>query len=928
VSLSTGTRLGPYEILASLGAGGMGEVYKAKDTRLDRLVAVKVLPDRLADSAEALARFEREAKLIAALNHPNILGIFDVGRTGKTAYAVMELLEGESLRARLSQGPLAPRRATELAVQMAEGLAAAHEKGVLHRDLKPENLWITREGRLKILDFGLAKQVAPREPAGSVEPTSSQIQPHQTEAGKVFGTLAYMSPEQVRGEAVDARSDIFSFGMVFFEMLTRERAFARDNPSDTMAAILRDEPEEQPLVASRVPPPLQRVVLHCLEKPPGRRFQTARDLGFALETALGDSTPRAAGEISAARAASGSASSGQVIAISGDAASATARGRATSEASPANASRGYLLGAILGFLGLLLGAGLAFLLRPAPEPAGVVAIRLATYSGHDTSPAVSPDGKTVAFTSDRDGRPRIWLKQLKGGGELALTDGPDDFPRFSPDGTSLLFIHVEAGKTFLYRTSLLGNDPHKVVDDAEQADWSPDGRQIAFVRLHGQQDRVLSTLFLINADGGSQRELKRFEGELTGFPRFSPDGRRIIVNTPPLITSGVNRKLFLVDAKDGKATEIHPPTPVGMLSSAAWVSASEIAYLKSESLSGGGTAVSSARAFAQNVDTSRARSIFWVASSGLTLDLLRDGRVIFDSMMGRQNLREYDLQGNGPPRWITHGTVSDRQPVFAPDGEWVVFSSNRSGNLDLWGISTRTGVVRSITDDPAEDWDPAFSPDGSSLLWSSNRSGNLEIWSSRSDGSGAHQVTHDGEDAQNPTQTMDGRWIVYSCANRKHPGIWKIHPDGSGAAQLSKGPAQLPQVSPDGLYATYMTTFRSISYINVVRVEDGQDTRFAVLKEPKRKTSVFPGRARWLPDGRRIIFTGQDDQGLDGVFVQDFVFGKDTQATRRPFAGFDPDWITESLGLSPDGRRLVLSQSERVFSLMIADGVPGLQPQK
>jgi Protein kinase domain len=283
VTLSAGTRLGPYEVLSPLGAGGMGEVFKAKDMRLDRFVAVKVLPEQLAKNDEALARFEREAKAVASLNHPNILGIHDFATQGETSYVVMELLEGESLRMRLERGPLTPRKATELAIQMAEGLAAAHEKGVVHRDLKPDNLWITKEGRLKILDFGLAKQVgAMGARSDSYAPTAALSPGHQTDHGMILGTLGYMSPEQVRGEAVDARADIFSFGVVLFEMLTGKRAFARDTASDTLAAILRDDPPEMEGTSRPIPPGLQRILHHCLEKRPEQRFHSAHDLAFAL----------------------------------------------------------------------------------------------------------------------------------------------------------------------------------------------------------------------------------------------------------------------------------------------------------------------------------------------------------------------------------------------------------------------------------------------------------------------------------------------------------------------------------------------------------------------------------------------------------------------------------------------------------------------
>ena len=292
--LQSGTHLGPYEILAPLGAGGMGEVYKAKDSRLDRLVAVKVLPERLATSPEALARFEREAKAVAALNHPNILAIFDVGRQGDAAYLVMELLEGETLRNRLAGGAIPWWKATDLAIQMAQGLAAAHGKGFVHRDLKPENLWITPEGRLKILDFGLAKQTqvpAQDTPSQSLLPTEAlgPGQPIHTQDGLILGTFGYMSPEQARGEPVDAGSDLFSFGVVLYEMLTGRKAFARGTAADTLAAVLMEEPPGLDSIPGGAPPGLDRIVRHCLEKRPEARFQSMRDLAFALESLSGAS---------------------------------------------------------------------------------------------------------------------------------------------------------------------------------------------------------------------------------------------------------------------------------------------------------------------------------------------------------------------------------------------------------------------------------------------------------------------------------------------------------------------------------------------------------------------------------------------------------------------------------------------------------------
>jgi TolB-like protein len=282
MTLASGTRLGPYEILAPIGAGGMGEVYRARDKKLDRDVAIKVLPESVAADPVTLARFEREAKAVAALSHPNILSIFDFGTQDGTSYAVMELLEGETLRGKLDTGPIPQKQAVDYALQIARGLSAAHEKGVVHRDLKPENLFVTKDGHLKILDFGLAKKVEAIAPG---EETSAPTGSGHTEPGTVMGTLAYMSPEQVRGLPVDHRSDIFSFGTILYELLTGKKAFKKDAASDTMAAIMRDEPPELSESGRNISLALDNVVRHCLEKDRDNRFQSARDIAFALSEA-------------------------------------------------------------------------------------------------------------------------------------------------------------------------------------------------------------------------------------------------------------------------------------------------------------------------------------------------------------------------------------------------------------------------------------------------------------------------------------------------------------------------------------------------------------------------------------------------------------------------------------------------------------------
>src|SRR5215469_4387866 len=293
MSLTLGRKLGPYEIIASLGAGGMGEVYRARDTRLGRDVAVKILPKSLSNGGDRLHRFEQEAQAVAALNHPNILAVFDVGQDQEFPFLVSELLEGESLRAAIDRGALPQRKTIDYGVQIAQGLAAAHGKGIVHRDLKPENVFVTKDGRIKVLDFGLAKVAQKVSSATSASDGATLTSPH-TAAGVVMGTASYMAPEQVRGDATDARTDIFAFGAVLYEMLSGKRAFRRDTPAETMTAILKEDPPGLADPGHPVSPALDRIVRRCLEKSPEQRFQSATDLSFALSALSGTDASGAA----------------------------------------------------------------------------------------------------------------------------------------------------------------------------------------------------------------------------------------------------------------------------------------------------------------------------------------------------------------------------------------------------------------------------------------------------------------------------------------------------------------------------------------------------------------------------------------------------------------------------------------------------------
>lgn len=479
--------------------------------------------------------------------------------------------------------------------------------------------------------------------------------------------------------------------------------------------------------------------------------------------------------------------------------------------------------------------------------------------------------------------------------------------------------------------SVLGTDLHKVVENAAHGDGSPDRSRLAFLRTRTIEGTALTPLFVIEVGGGAEKELAQFNSDYVGSIRWNPNGSSLALTSDIGNPAGQARKIYRVGASDGSIREFQAATKFGAVSSTVWVSSEEVIYFQAESVVGNNVSSSPSKAYRHHLKTGSVQPLFWAPVAPACADLLPGGRVIFDGMSGHQSLREYTLAGKSdPPRWLTRGDISDRQPVFSPEGDWIVFSSNRSGNLDLWAVSSQTGVVKRLTDDVAEDWDPRFSPDGRYLLWSSNRTGAFEIWMANPDGSGARQVTQDGFDAENPAMTWDGRWIVYLSTNPKNPGLWRIHPDGSGAGVILGGIIQmLPEVSPDGQYVLYRSQLdRQSMTLNVVRLDDGSKEVFRTKVGRERKAVVTPGRSRWMPDGRHIIFTGQDEKGLYGAFIQDFAQGRDTRATRKPIGGFDPDWFTESLGVSADGNRLVLAESERMFNLFVAEGVTGLPTQR
>ena len=708
----------------------------------------------------------------------------------------------------------------------------------------------------------------------------------QTDPGMVMGTVGYMSPEQVSGLATDARTDIFAFGAVLYEMLTGRRAFDRESAAEAMTAIVKDDP---PALGTEleVPPALDRIVRRCLEKRAEDRFRSAADLAFQLETLSSPTTGR----------------SEPVV------------------ANVPKPKQQRILPALAIFAAGLI-AGWLLLARYLPtrstEAPATTRMSTITFSGSDLLPAASPDGRTIAFTSMRDGVSRIWLRQLQTGEEIALTTGVDRAPRFSPDGASILFARREGADTALFRIPVLGGQPRKLVDQALEGDWSPDGKSLAFIRQVKAGDWRVG---VAAADGTAIRLTTTPSESALRAPRWAPDGRSFVV-----VQSGVQATildgLIVYDSSTLAATQINPLEAGGHISVVQWVGP-DFLYAQSPDVT---SYAPESRVILQH-RSGGGRILAWVPSFVDGFELLRDGSILFDSSANRQNLHESDWTTTGlsPRRWLTRGTSMDRQPWYSPDGKWIVFSTSRNGNLDLWTTSTETGETRRLTDDQAQDWDPAFTPDGKQLIWSSDRSGHFEIWIAEADGRNARQLSRDGSDAENPTLTGDG-WVIYSANFGANQGIWKIRPDGTQAAKIIDGINAHPEVSPDGLYVLYHTEAIGSGQVHVARLADGQQMMPPIALPPGgRLLSVISlGRGRWRPDGRAILYVGTDDKGESVIVEQAFRPGEDTTSTRRMLKESEEGLSIESFGVSPDGKRLTISFVDDQYAIMRLEGLPGL----
>jgi len=796
----------------------MGEVYRARDARLGRDVAIKILPAAFSADTDRLGRFEQEARAAAALNHPNILAVYDLGThpstgSGQTApYIVSELLEGATLRERMSQGGLPVRKAMEYAIQIARGLAAAHEKGIVHRDLKPENIFITLDGRVKILDFGLAKLTQNDELGAATNlPTTPRF---ETQSGMLLGTMGYMAPEQVRGLPVDHRADVFAFGVILYETLSGLRAFHGETTADTITAILKEDPPDLPIIERHITPALERIVDRCLEKNPAARFQTATDLAFALES-LSSHSDRT--EIAAAVAG----------------------------AAPARRSRERIAWASAALLGIaLVGAGLVAVrhLREAPPPADPVQFHI--IPPQDTvmqSPqlAISPDGRQVVFIASK-GVASLWVRALATLEARALpgTEGAG-IPFWSPDSRSVGFF--AGGKL---KKIQIGGGPPIVLCDAPAArggTWNSDNT-IVFGLQNGPLQKVSST-------GGTPAPATIVDNGETGhrWPWFLPDGRHFVY----VAMLGGTRAAGTGSLRVG-SLESNETTSLGLSDSNVAYGSGHLIFVRSSNL------------MAQPFDPHRRVSL------GEAFPVLDELRPLTSTLYAPFSVSATGVLGysrggvqSSQLTWFDRtgrvlGTVGE--PGFyinlalSPDERRLAASLGTGSpmNIDIWLIDlARDATPSRFTFDPATEFDPAWSPDGSQVAFTSSRTGTNRLYRHASSGSGQDEPLLKSDlGASAPDWSRDGRFLVYSSAG----DVWVLPLSGDGREPLAFLQTPFnesdPAFSPDGRWIAYNSNESGQAQIYVQSFPAGGG-KFLI----SRQGGMEP---RWRGDGRELFFLAPD----------------------------------------------------------------------
>ena len=880
-----GTTLGHYRIEKLLGSGGMGEVYLADDTRLGRRVALKVLSSVLAADPNRRERFEREARAAAALNHPNIVTIHSVEEADGVPFLTLELIDGKTLGEIIPPEGLPLDRVLSLAIPLADAVGAAHQRGITHRDLKPSNVMLTDDGRLKVLDFGLAKLKEEALVSEMSMPTASL-----TAEGRIVGTVTYMSPEQAEGKPVDSRSDVFSLGIILYEMATGRRPFEGDTQMSILSAIMRETPKPVTEVRPGLPRELAKIVNRCLAKDPEDRYQAAKDLRNDLRALKNDLT------------------SGEIVPVS-----ASGVVPATLPTLPAPARPIWRSPFAIGAIVLLaLGVGAAvFWPRPRVEssssatsrPFDSINLTRLTTTGTAGLAAMSRDGRYVAHASIKDGKQSLWLRQIATTSNVEIVP-PEDVRyvglSFSPDGNHIYYTAYPLGSNLgiLYQVPVLGGGARLVIEDVDTSvTFSPDGSKLAFLR--GIPDKSTSAVIVANADGSGQRQLATRKLPLD-FPlqglSWSPDGKMIAATGAN--ANELRGQVVIVDAVSGTETVV--PTP-------GWRQVTKVAWMPD----GSGLLVN-----AQESAGEASNQIFMVAypsgasrrltsdlSSYLGLAIAPDGR----SFVCIRNERRaaiwtmpFDAASEGTAITAEAGADDGAHGVaWAPDGR-LVYSNEATGNPDIWIMAADGSRRVQLTSTPGLDVAPRVTSDGRFIVFTSDRDGAVRAWRMALDGSGATRITADQVLRARVSLSADGKWVYYndSSGESRRIGIDGGTPEPVFSAEIIKRLGQPlppdfhePMPSPDGtLIAGHYTDAAS------------RGERIAIIPltgGTVKLLPTIPPNATWTPDGKSLVY-GETRGGISNLMRQPIAGGKPI-----PITSYNTEQIF-TYAVSPDQKRLAV----------------------
>lgn len=904
--LKAGQIIGAYEIISFISRGGMGEVYLAQDRRLSRKVALKILPASFTRDGDRLGRFEQEARAASALNHPNIITIYEILSVNSTHVIATEFVEGETLRNRLAREPLPLMLSLNIAIQVADALAAAHKVGIVHRDIKPENIMLRPDGYVKVLDFGLAKLSEEVPAAISAEAPTRQV---RTGSGVIMGTAGYMSPEQARGKDVDARTDIFSLGAVIYEMIAHCKPFEGETPSDTLAAILKTDPPPLAHVVPDTPAELARIVNKTLRKDREERYQAVKellidlralkqDLDFQTKMSIEHSVaPAPASPTSVASAPPQTSEMRHAISTITDSLTIEIKRHRVAA----------IIGTLIILVALVAGAyGLYQYFRKSPVHFQAITLTRLTNSGKVIFATLSPDGRYVVYVLSDARTQSIWIRQVSTANDKVVVP-PADVGVFgitiSRDGNDLYYaIKQNLDKGTLYRVPIFGGTPVKVLDWIDgPVSFSPDGKQMAVLRGNYPNEGD-SALVIANSDGTGEKVLaqrKRPEGFVPIYftgPSWSADGELIAAT---VFKTGGPSHVIAFRVSDGKEQDL---TPAGFpfIGGTAWL----------RDMSGlliiAGNATGDAQVWFVSYPYRNLRPITNDLNQHRGIGLSDDGdkfvTVVSSGLVNIWVAPEGDAKRavQLPVGNLGFYGSGGNAVTWTPDGR-IVFSSNESSSVDIWIMDANGGNRKQLTSNASRNVGAIVTPDGQYIVFTSMRSGAATIWRMNIDGSNPKQLTRGVSDGF-PELSPDGKWVVYTSIAATKPTVWKVSIEGEDARELIPTVSTNPLVSPDGKYVAYLyptshDPFAPANRIAIIPFEGGNPI----------KTLEFPGATRiqtitrWSPDGKSILYN-HTLNNVTNIWSQPLDGGPATQITDFK------DSLMSGFAWSRDGKNLACAR--------------------